>query len=418
MGKNLFTFDALKCTNAGAPRAVPSSYSGVAINGNGFISRDSFVGYQSGIINVVNDFQWTTSPPTQGRQEVPRIELRERRLKTNAIIAAAAYYLISASGSAGRFGSRLGAALEGSSFGRAIDALFSNVGSTGSSSFLGNLGVGGTGAFENSIISTASRLFTGRSISDIFSSRIEGLGDPLLEPYEGLYITEDTKFKYIFPYFNDMQAMVQNSFEVNNEMFNENTVLGRAVTQVRNATESLARLASFTEPGLYIERPKFYAFKSDGDSISFSFPLINTGWATYDDVRLNWQLAFLLGYQNRPNRKTREIIDPSVIYEVAIPGVKYMPYAYMSSLRVDYVGARRQLNLDVPTQSGNKKISTIVPDAYIISITLNGLVADSQNFLAAVLDGKQDVVSVLQYNDFNPFTKMKESFESGLGGST
>jgi hypothetical protein len=93
-----------------------------------------------------------------------------------------------------------------------------------------------------------------------------------------------------------------------------------------------------------------------------------------------------------------------------------MPYAYMSSLRVDYMGARRQLSIDVPTQSGNKKISTIIPDAYVISVTLNGLVADSQNFLAAVLDGKQDVVSVLQYNDFNPFTRMKQTFDSELVG--
>lgn len=411
MKKNLFTFDKLKCTNAGAPRAVPSSYNGVAINGNGFIARDSFVGYQPGIINVVNDFQWTTSPPLRGRQEVPRIELRERRLKTNAIIAAAAYYLISASGSAGRLGSRLTDALGGTSFGRALDSLFSGTTNAGAS-FLGNLGVGGQGAYENGIVSSASKLFTGRDINEIFSSRIEGLGDPLLEPYEGLYITEDTKFKYIFPYFSDAQTMVQNSFEVNNEMFSQNTNLGRAISQVRSAAESFARLASFTEPGLYIERPKFYAFKDTGDTVTFNFPLINTGWATYDDVRLNWQLAYLLGYQNRPNRKTREIIDPSVIYEVSIPGVKYMPYAYMSMLRVDYAGARRQINLDVPTQSGNRKISTIVPDAYIITITLQGLVADSQNFLAAVLEGKQDVVSVLQYGDFNPFTRAAQTFQN------
>ena len=149
--------------------------------------------------------------------------------------------------------------------------------------------------------------------------------------------------------------------------------------------------------------------------MTFSFPLINTGFSTYDDVRLNWQLVFLLTYQNRPNRRTRELIDPACIYEVNIPGVKYIPFAFISQLKIDYIGARRQMELEVPTQNGTGTIVTIVPDAYVVTVTLEGLVADTQNFLASMLGGKQDVVSVVAYDQFNPFSQAGSLFEENLG---
>lgn len=380
MGKNLYTLQNLNCTDAGAPKAVPQSYSGVAQNGNGYINRDSVAGTGgSGVINVVNDFQWTASPPgASSRQEVPRIQLREKRLKTNAILAAAAYYLMSAAGSTGRIG----------------DALQSGaLGSAGQS--LANLG-GSIGNFLGGIVSNSV-------VGDILNQNIESLGMDTLKPYEGLYITEDTGFKYVFPYFDDTQQMLNNAFSVNDDMLGPSSILGRTVNTIRDAAESMARLASFSEPGLYIERPKFYSFKSTGDQITFSFPLINTGWATYDDVGINWQLAFLLAYQNNPNRRTREIIEPPCIYEVSIEGIKYIPFAYIRNLNIKYVGSRRAMELDVP---GGGRITTIIPDAYMIEITLEGLVADTRNFMYAALTKKGDIVSVATPGNFNLFSEL------------
>lgn len=381
MGKTLYSFDSLNCTDGGAPRAVPRSYSGVATNGNGFISRDSVVGGSAGVINVVNDFQWTTSPPGAAyRQEVPRIQLREKRLKTNAILSAAAYYLMSAAGSTGSIGDQLQSGALGG-LGQSI----ANIGST-------------VGNFLGGIVSNSF-------VGDILNQNIESLGMDVLKPYEGLYITEDTGFKYVFPYFSDAQQMLQNSFRENDDMLGPSTILGRSISTLRDATESVARLASFREPGLYIERPKFYGFKNTGDTINFSFPLINTGWSTFDDVNINWQLAFLLTYQNNPNRRTREIIDPPCIYEVSIGGSKYIPFAYIRNLNIKYVGARRAMELNVP---GGGTIATIVPDAYMIDITLEGLVADTQNFMQAAISGKGDIVSVSTPGNFNLFTELSD----------
>jgi hypothetical protein len=413
MGKSLYSFSSLKCTNAGAPKAVPADYSSISQNGNNFVKRDSISG-SSGIINVVNDFQWTTSPPgASSRQEVPRIELREKRLKTNAILAAAAYYLMSAGSSAGTIGGRLSDALQGTYFGSYVNDLFSRVGSS-VNNFFGNIGGGGSASFENSILNSASQFFTNQDMSSILGTQIEGLGDSLLQPYEGLYITEDTGFKYVLPYFDDMQSMINNSFTENDEMLGPSTLLGKTISKIRSATESLARLAYFTEPGLYIERPKFYSFRRNGDTIKFSFPLINTGWSTFDDVSVNWQLAFLLSYQNLPNRRTREVIDPPVIYEVTIPGVKYIPFAYIKSLDISYLGSRRQMALTVPSTGGTSGITTIVPDAYVVTITIEGLVADSRNFLAAAIGSKQDVVTVIEYDSFNPFTTASSLFDQNF----
>jgi len=377
MGRNLYTLSSLNCTDGGAPKAVPQSYSGVAQNGNGFINKDS-IGGSTGIINVLNDFQWTTSPPgATARLEVPRITLREKRLKVNALISAAAYYVMSVAGTGGRIqdflqGGGLGAP------GQTIGDILGNVGSQ-----------------------------AGNALASFLNFEAESLGMDVLKPYEGLYITEDTGFRYIFPYFNDTQQMFSNAFDVNDAMLRDNTILGRAVNTLRSVAESAARLTSFYQPGLYIERPKFFSFKGSGETVNFSFPLINTGFSTFDDVRLNWQLAFLLAYQNNPNRRTREIIDPPAIYEVSIPGVKYIPYAYIKNLNIKYIGARRSYRIDVP---GAGEINSIIPDAYIIDITLEGLVADTKNFMYAAITGKNDIVSVSNTATFNIFSEVADLF--------
>lgn len=386
MGKNLYSFSKVNCTDSGAPRAVPQSYADVSINGNGYINRDSLVGVQSGVINVVNHFQWTTSPPIPSlRQEVPRITLREKRLKTNAILSAAAYYLMSASSTAGAAVDLAQSGALGSTVQSVVDALgpaFSDLGAGAANSPIG----------------------------DILNQNIEGLGMDVLRPYEGLYITEDTKFRYVFPYFNDNQQMISNSFSVNDSMLGPDSLLGKTVNTMRSVAETMAKFMYFREPGLYIERPKFFGFNDTGDTITFKFPLINTGWSTYDDVCLNWQLCYLLAYQNSANRRTRELIDPACIYEVSIPGVKYIPFAYIKNLNISYMGARRQMKINAP---GAGTITTIIPDAYMVEITLQGLVADTQNFLQAAITGKQDIVSVTNTGTFNLLTEVGDL----LGGN-
>ena len=63
----------------GAHRVVPVGP--IAGNGANYLSQDS-PGYQ--MVDVINEFEWTTTPKT-GRQEVPAIFLKEKRLKMQIV---------------------------------------------------------------------------------------------------------------------------------------------------------------------------------------------------------------------------------------------------------------------------------------------------------------------------------------------
>lgn len=410
-GSNLYSFARNQCGNAGAPQLVPVNQNyNPGNNSNNYIFRDSLVGTQPGVIDVVNTFQWTDSPPgLQSRQEVPGIYLREKRIKVNSMVAAAAYFLMSGMSSLGTLAARGGSAINnlfpGATSG--LNGIFNNIINTPG---ISNVTSGIGSFFEQTILNTASTLTTGNSdIRSILAKNIEGLNSSYLKSYEGLYITEDTKFTYYLPYFTDTWNQVMNNFSENLGIF-EGGNFAKGLNMIQGAAESLAAFANFKEPGIYIERPKFYSFPGSGDVIEIKFPLINTGNSNHDDVRRNWQLVFMLTYQNRPNRRSRELIDPACIYEINIPGTKYLPYAWMREIKIDFVGARRTMPLSVPVLGGFSTIDAIVPDAYMVSITLEGLIAESQNFLAAMLTDKQDIISVQSLDRFNPFGEAFESF--------
>lgn len=122
-----------------------------------------------------------------------------------------------------------------------------------------------------------------------------------------------------------------------------------------------------------------------GRAINFRFPLLNT--MDPQDVSRNWQLIYGLIYQNRPGRVSKSIIDQPVIYEVSIPGVAYMPYAFIQRFSVRFLGSRRLMSIDVPIYDENDNqltnITTTVPDAYEVEITVQGLNDETRNMLYA-----------------------------------
>ena len=422
----------------GAPRVVPVGP--IAGNGANYLSQDS-PGYQ--MVDVINEFEWTTTPKT-GRQEVPAIFLKEKRLKTNAMIAQGIYYSLAigniAAGSAaglrglpqefqraalgalvglgafkagqlvssgtanlvgtlgGLFSQNPQAAAALSAIGAAAGGSIAT-GATLAGAALGyNLGVDTPAAGINWFINNAGNL--GKSLPQQFN--IDSLGSSILSPYEGLYITEDTKFLYNFPYFSDTQNMISNMFGDQDEVFTNIDPLNlNALAQgARGVAGFISGMANFDAPGIYIEKPKFYNFAAEGELVSFSFPLINTGWSNFNDVSRNWQLLFLLTYQNRPNRRSRDLIDPACIYEVTIPGLRYYPFCYIQEMRINFVGARRRMNIPVPLGGGITTINTIIPDAYMVNITLRTLVSETQNFLYSTLRDRQNVVTVTDNNNF------------------
>jgi len=99
-------------------------------------------------------------------------------------------------------------------------------------------------------------------------------------------------------------------------------------------------------------------------------------------------LIYGLVYQNRPGRITKTLVDIPVMYEASIEGMLYMPYSYITNIRVDFIGNRRTMNVDMPVIGSSeggagetRKINTVIPDAFNVSITLQGLNDETRNFL-------------------------------------
>jgi hypothetical protein len=197
------------------------------------------------------------------------------------------------------------------------------------------------------------------------------------DPYEGLYSPEETKFNYTFPYYTSLLKSKDSSFSEGYSGDGKGalpTFLDNLSNKYK-ARDPKKGARALVEPGMYIEKTQFYNFGKNEESISFSFPLLNT--ISQEQINENYQFLFLLIYQNTMYRKDRSAFIPPCIYEVLVPGTRYIKWAYISRLSVSFLGTRRMVEVD----SGIGVFKTIVPEAYNVNITVTGLHEEAGNFL-------------------------------------
>lgn len=199
-----------------------------------------------------------------------------------------------------------------------------------------------------------------------------GNGD-LAATYGGLYLRQPTNMQYVLPYFTKTMTNLQNSFNdsadagattITSKLF------GKAAEDVSRAVNEAATLPSLVEPGVYIERPKFFQFGGSVVLIEFSFTLFNT--VTNESYLRNSDLIKKLLLKNLPQRVDKIVIYPPAIYEVTIPGRAFYPYCYIDHLSVSHEGTKRIIQVQGRDE--------IVPDAYVVTITIKSLTSDSSNF--------------------------------------
>jgi len=384
-------------------------------------------------VDVARNYPWTYTPAGDtARAETPRIYMKEKRLKTNAFISSILY--------------SFGQAQTGAS--KILDTLKQyNIG-TGEDGFittLEKLAKEGSERFnaaanyllapkqpnstqENVPSNTASTSILD-NLFNIFNQKAgdnnDLFDDPLLLAYKNLYPSVNTGWRYVFPYFDDYYNSSQNIFGEDSgsqNVLNLITAGAETLQSIAGVAGALSKPFGFS----FQEKAKFYNFPSEGEEFSFTFPLINTGSVTFDEVVKNWQLIYLLLYQNKPARIDRNIIEPPVFYEVSIPGQKFHPFCYITNIAVDFKGSRRELNFnldfqnintnevlpekfednftstglneigtnastkDIQSTSSSTNFTAIIPDAYVIKITLKSLVTETRNFMAyTVLGGKE-----------------------------
>lgn len=222
-----------------------------------------------------------------------------------------------------------------------------------------------------------------------------------LKPYENMYFTTATNWRYVLPLFKPTQIgstttwgdTRQNPGVVAKKMqglTNFGTDVIQSVVELAdlglNVGEKLNFGVSATEQGIFMERPKFYNFPTSGDSISTSFTLFNTFVHPNEEKRMEqWKRNYFfiksMICKNLPFKLSLLKYISPVIYSVGVPGVIYMPYAYISKFSATYRGTTRLM--DFAEGSGaNTRIT--VPEAWDINITLTSLFNSSANqFLAS-----------------------------------
>lgn len=345
-------------------------------------------------LDVVKNFYWTYSKP-ESREEVPTIYLKEKKLKVNALISQLKYSL----------------GFAGKEFQQAAGVITSTVSNIAGKNAYSNVKgfADAANAVITSVANAAETVISGAGA--LLDKAIGEHDDPnaavnqskWLAPYRNLYLTESTGWEFLFPYFDDGFDMHGNSFSSEGSIGG----LGGLVKAAADLPYDIAEIAGFiTNPKQisFVERAKFYNFPTEGETITFSFPLINTGSVDYTDVVNNWQLLFLLLYNNKPGRISPVTVEQPVIYEVEIPGVKFYPYCYISNIDIKFQGSRRELTMEIPftkqslgsavngdtinvnTQETSKTIKTIVPDAYFVTITLKSMLGSTKNFMYHLLD--------------------------------
>lgn len=359
------------------------------------------------VVNVRDDFLWSGAKRVSlrgGREEVPYIVLKERRVKANSYITQLLY-------SAGVVGDAVTAA------GALYQNKINGTPTTQAPLFdpikgLSDLVKGTTDKIKSA---------TGKDFSNVGSFIAENarslqddpdfLTDPWLQSYKGLYLTEPTGWAFFFPYFeNDPQKNNANQWSdsQSSDAAGGQFLFEGIAKTATGVSELFGDLLGSFEIGTYQERTKFYQYQREGADIVVSFPLINTGDATYEDVVRNWQLIFLLMYNNRPERINRNLVEPPPLYEVIIPGVRYMPLSYISSLNIEYLGARRPMKITVPGTLGDDgeyqatEFKTIIPEAFKVNLTLKGMINDSKNLMYSTVASNSKVrvvdVSVFEQN--------------------
>jgi hypothetical protein len=346
-------------------------------------------------IDVINSFPWTVSPKT-ARHDVPSLMLREKKIQVNPQINQIANNLYVAAEKGGRATEQIKEMLPS-----ALKEQIANNKVTA----------------ENEL---GAKILSGaKKAKELGSQLASGAG--VMSPYEQLYYTKDTGFVYTLPYTDTTFKTTTNSFT---DSGSDNSKLLSMVGQGAKIAAAMATSFNIADPGTYIENPKFYDFGGrEQKSYTCTFPLINT--ASFNDVVRNWQLIFLLIYQNTPNRLTRDLIDPPCIYEANLDGTWYSKYAYIEKVDVQFAGATRRMTLPIPTEvtadgsgdSSNKAfpVATIIPDAYNVTVTVREIFSETQNFLFQSINQDNKLVTTQRKTVESNVTGVVDSIASATG---
>ena len=313
------------------------------------------------VIDIVNDFSWYAGPKstTAALNKVPCCFITEREQLLSSLVSGGLYYLNASARAANTLTdnsftkSLLGKAAEGGAVQNAIEGI-----------------QGGVKSAFASINSLA-----GGTASDKLL-----LNQHNLKSLEGIYFTKPTGFNYRFPLYAAPTNPTSGGFGEGSTK----GVLGSVVQGAQDIVENISQAVNFAQPGVFIEKPQYFQ-GVEGRTETVEFPLSNTvRRGTVSPIQQNYELLWLLAFQNRPYKTSFSRTPPPKLYSVNVPGQFSMPYAFIESMDVDFVGTVRKTKVTVPSGNGegaigSKVITTNVPEAYQVSLKFKSLIGEYGN---------------------------------------
>ena len=371
--------------------------------------------YDPKSLDVYKDYDWTLSKEIV--DYVPYIELIEYKLKQSG-------ELISLKQSAAALGESLTS--------RAVIAL------AGGTRALESAQAAGNGLIEQSL-KAAAGAGAATLATEMFIDSFAGLDTKT--PYAGLYPAEPTKWIYRLPYLNVENINVDSGWAPVDTKALGNALVGLgqyagigALLKGKKDEPSLLETALqarevellLTEPGAAIEKIKKFTPSDKGDQINLTFYLFNT--INIDSIKKNWEFLFTLTYQNLPNRRSINLLDPPCVYNVTVPGYKNFPVAVIEKLTITNEGTTRLINInsgEVVTNRDDPDVK-IIPEAFKVVLTIRSLFTPTQNLFYYSSNNKDKILNVFD-NKTNKGEYKKNSvaqrqsssnaFGGGVGGA-
>lgn len=141
----------------------------------------------------------------------------------------------------------------------------------------------------------------------------------------------------------------------------------------------------------WVEMGKFYNYSAEGDTFKIQFPLFNT--VAKDEWIRHHRFIYGFAIRNMPFKVDNSSYKQPLLYDVIIPGVKRMPFAFVKSFQVEPKGIVRTITgknyiSEMMTGGGGKDMAYNVPEAWMVTIEFQDLIGPSAN---KILSGLTDV---------------------------
>ena len=147
-------------------------------------------------------------------------------------------------------------------------------------------------------------------------------------------------------------------------------------------------------PGSYIETPKFYQYSNTDNGLQIGFTLSNT--LEDDSIDKNFKFICDFTKMNRPYRYGPIGMDFPAIYNLVVPGLRYIQWAYLENFEVSLLGNRRRIG------------SRVIPEAYVCNFTFRSLTVEPANFVEEICDNRD------AFGDFDRYSTNQAKEELGF----